>query len=69
MALLDDLEAEVRANTNVDASASTLLARLATLLQEAKDSGDPVRLQAVIDSMKRDNASLAAAVAANTPGA
>lgn len=69
MALLDDLEAEVRADTDVNSSASKLLSRLATLLQEAKDSGNPARLQAVIDSMKANNASLAADVAANTPAA
>lgn len=67
MAILDDLEAQVTANTDVITSVETLVASLAQKLQEAIDSGNPARIQAVVTALKAKDEELAAAVAANTP--
>lgn len=69
MAILDDLEAQVKANTDAEASAVVLINGFAARLQAAKDSGDPARVQAVIDAMKASADKLGAAVVANTPAA
>jgi chromosome segregation ATPase len=62
---LDALEAEVTKNTEVDQSAITLLTGLAGQIAALKN--DPVKLQALADSLKSSSKSLADAVAANTP--
>ena len=62
---LDALEAEVTKNTAVDQSAIVLLNGLAAQITALKN--DPVKLQAFADSLKSSSASLAEAVAANTP--
>lgn len=67
MAVLDDLEAKVAANTTVVGSAVTLLTELKTELDAAIASGDPARLQAISDKLGTDTQSLADAVVANTP--
>ena len=64
---LDALEAEVSRNTTVDQSAITLLQGLAAQIEQLKT--DPVKLQALADSMRGSSDALAAAVAANTPAA
>lgn len=69
MAILDDLEAQVRATTDAEASATTLINGFAARLQEAQNSGDPARVQAVIDAMKASAGALSSAVVANTPAA
>jgi ATP/maltotriose-dependent transcriptional regulator MalT len=67
MASIADLQAQVQQNTDVINSAKTLLQGLADQLQEAKDSGDPAKIQAVIDQIKQNDDDLAAAVVKNTP--
>jgi len=64
---LDNLESEVAKNTEVDQSAITLLNGLAAQIAALKN--DPVKLQALADSLKSSSADLAAAVVANTPAA
>lgn len=62
---LDALEAEVSRNTEVDQSAITLLTGLAEQIEALK--ADPVKLQALADSLRSSSDALAAAVVANTP--
>jgi hypothetical protein len=62
---LDTLTAEVQRNTSVDQSAITLLQGLAAQIEALKS--DPVKLQALADSLRGSSDALAAAVAANTP--
>ena len=68
---LEALKTEVAANTTVDQSAVALLQGLTAKIQELIDASgntvDPAELQAIVDKIREDNASLAAAVAANTP--
>lgn len=64
---LDALTAQVKQNTDVEASAVQLLDNLSKLLTEAKE--DPVAIQAIADSLKNSGDALAAAVVANTPAA
>lgn len=67
MTVLDDLKAQVAANTTVSQSALTLINGIAARIAAA--GVDPAALQALTDSLKTDDAALAAAVAANTPAA
>jgi len=70
MATLEDIRAEVARNTDVDASAVQLLKALTDKIQQLIDQGaDPAALQGLVDELKSNNDKLAAAVAANTPGA
>ena len=69
MALIDDVAADVTAQTTVIDSAVTLLNGLSDQLAAAIASGDPAKVQAVKDSIDTNTAKLAAAVAANTPAA
>lgn len=62
---LDALTAQVAQNTDVINSALTLINGFAAELAAA--GTDPVALQALADSLKASDTSLAAAVAANTP--
>ena len=64
---LDNLTAQVAANTSVISSALTLIQGLAAQLASA--GTDPVALQALYDSLAASDTALAAAVAANTPAA
>ncbi len=64
---LTQLEAEVTRDTDVNSSASTLITQLAAQFEAVK--GDPAAVQALVDKLRANNDSLAAAVAANTPGA
>lgn len=67
MATLDQLTADVAADTNAVNSAITLLTNLA---QALKDAGtDPVALKALTDTLEANTAALSAAVVANTPAA
>ena len=61
---LDDLTAQVKANTDVEASALLAINGLAARLADA--GTDPAKLQ---DDLAASATRLAAAVAANTPGA
>lgn len=64
---LDDLQAQVEANTSVDQSAIALLNGLSAQITALKN--DPVKLQAFADSLRNSSADLSAAVTANTPAA
>jgi len=64
---LTDLTNQVAKNTDVSNSAITLIQGLAAQLQAAVN--DPAAIQAIVDSLNASDTSLAAAVAANTPGA
>lgn len=65
MAMLDDLTAQVAANTSVVQSAIVLIKGLHDKLVEA--GTDPVKLAALKDELAASDAALAAAVAENTP--
>ncbi len=64
---LDALAAQVKANTDLEESAVTLITGLADQLKSA--AADPAAVQALADQLKTSAASLAAAVSANTPAA
>ena len=62
---LDDLTTQVQANTDVEASAVTLIQGIA---QQLADAGtDPAKLQALQTQLQTSAEALAAAVTANTP--
>ena len=65
MADLTTLTAQVKANTDVEASAVQLIQGIAAQLAAAKT--DPVAIQALSDQLKNSADALAAAVTANTP--
>lgn len=67
MATLADIQAAVAAEQTVDASVITLLGQLHDQLQAALASNDPAAMQAIVDSLKTEQANLTAAVTANTP--
>lgn len=69
MATLSDVEAAVSQNTTVGQSAVTLLNELKAKLDEAIASGDPSRIQAVVDAIGADTQALADAIVRNTPAA
>jgi hypothetical protein len=64
---LDALTAEVANNTTVEKSALALIQGFAAQLAAA--GTDPVKLQALADTLKANDTELAAAVAQNTPAA
>lgn len=64
---LDALEAQVAAEATVIDSAITLLGQLHTMLQDAINSGNPARIQAVVDEIAAKQRDLADAIVANTP--
>jgi hypothetical protein len=64
---LTQLTAELQRDNEVNSSASTLITNLAAQFEAVK--GDPAAIQALVDQLRSQNDSLAAAVAANTPGA
>jgi len=63
------LETQVKANTDVEQSAVTLLGELHAMLVNAQASGDPAQLQAVIDQLGTSQTALAKAITDNTPAA
>jgi len=65
MALIDDLVTKVEAQTTVVTSVEELLVHLSQMIADA--GTDPVKLQAVIDTVDANTARLTAAVTANTP--
>ena len=65
MTKLEDLQSQVEANTQVEASAVVLINGIAAQLAAAKT--DPVAIQALSDHLKTSATDLAAAVTANTP--
>src|SRR5260221_8211017 len=64
---LDDLTTQVKANTDVEQSAVTLIQGIAAKLQAA--GTDPAALTALTTELQTSAQALAAAVAANTPAA
>lgn len=62
---LDDLTADVAAETSVEKSALVLINGFAAQLAAA--GTDPVKLKALSATLRQNNAELAQAVAANTP--
>lgn len=64
---LDALTAQVKANSDLLDSATTLINGIAARIIAA--GTDPAALQALTDELKAKDASLAAAVTANTPAA
>ena len=67
MTTIDEIQADVTDETTVIDGVVTLLNNLSALLAAA--GTDPVKLQALKDSIDANKAKLAAAVAANTPAA
>lgn len=65
--VLEDLSAQVAVNAQVEASAVQLIQNIAAQLAAA--GTDPVALTALKDTLSASATALAAAVAANTPGA
>jgi hypothetical protein len=64
---LDDVQADVTAQTTVVSSVVTLLQGLKAQLDVAIASGNPAKVQAVADALEANTTALANAVAANTP--
>jgi len=64
MALLDQLTADVAAETTVDTSVETLLTNLIAQIKAA--GTDPVALKALTDTMEANASALQAAVTAGT---
>jgi hypothetical protein len=64
---LTALEAEVTRNDAVDDSATLLLTTLFNEVEASKNN--PAAIQSIVDRVRGANDKLAAAVAANTPGA
>ena len=67
MGQLDQLIAQVEQNTQVEASAVTLIQGIAAQLEEFKTQ--PEAISALAANLQASAAALAAAVAANTPAA
>ena len=67
MALLDQLTADVAADTSAVNSAVTLLNNLSAAIKAA--GTDPVALKALTDNLEANTSALSAAVVANTPAA
>jgi hypothetical protein len=65
MKKLDELEKQVKSNTDAEQSAIVLLGGLAQLLRDA--GTDPMKLAELTASLETSRSSLAAAVLANTP--
>ena len=65
---LDDLKSEVANNTTVSQGAVVAINSLADKLQEVVNAGtDPAEVQAIIDTIRINDAAVAAAITARTP--
>lgn len=64
-AVIEQLRIEVERNSSVDASAIQLLQTLADKIEQIKNN--PTELQTLVDSLRAQSDTLAAAVVANTP--
>jgi hypothetical protein len=69
MSALSDLQAQVAANTSVEASAVTLIQGLAAQIATAAAASDTAALQALSSQLNSSASALAAAITANTPAA
>ncbi len=68
MSALDDLQAQVHANTDLEQSAIELIQGIAQQLQEAVNNNDSAALQALSQQLQSSAAALGSAIAANTGG-
>ncbi len=68
-ASIKDVLAKVQSQTTVIQSGVTLLGQISQMLKDAQADDDPKAVQAVIDLIDTNTASLAKAVQDNTPGA
>lgn len=66
---MQELNAAVQRNTDVEASVETMLQGISQQLKDAKASNDPAAIQAVIDQIDSNTKRLSDAVTANTPAA
>lgn len=64
---IDNLQAAVTENTNVENSAVVLLNNLSILIKNAAGSGDLAKVQQLADQIHSSSSALAAAITANTP--
>jgi len=64
-AVIEQLRVEVERNSSVDASAIQLLTTLADKIEQIKNN--PTELQTLVESLRSQSDTLAAAVVANTP--
>jgi hypothetical protein len=65
---LDDLKGEVANNTTVSQGAVVAINSLADKLQSVINAGaDPAELQALVDTLRANDTSVAAAITARTP--
>jgi hypothetical protein len=69
MASMEDLNKAVARNTDAEASVVTLLKGISQQLKDAKATGDPAAIDAVIAKIDANTAAAAAAVVENTPAA
>lgn len=67
MAALDDLSAQVKANTDLEQSAITLIQGIAAQLQQAVTNNDSAALSALAQQLQASAAALGSAITANTP--
>lgn len=67
MAAIDDLAAQVKANTDAEASAVQVIEGLAA--QILQTAGDPAKVTALTAQLKASADALGAAIVANTPAA
>jgi len=67
MATIEELQAEVAANTDVTQSAVALIDGLAQKLEDALAQNDPAAVQEVVDQLRQNSGALGAAVTENTP--
>ena len=67
---LDDLRVAAAESASVSQSAVVAINALADKIQEViNNGGDPAELQALVDSLRADDAKVAAAIVARTPAA
>ena len=69
MPALDDLQAQVAQNTNLEQSAVTLIQGIAKQLADAVENNDSAALTALAGQLNTSAAALGAAISANTPAA
>lgn len=67
MATIQDVNAAVAAESSVDDSIVTLLNGIVQQLKDAKASGDPAALDAIVAGIQANTKKLSDAVTANTP--
>jgi chromosome segregation ATPase len=69
MSALDDLQAQVQANTDLEHSAVQAIQGIAKQLQDALNNDDEAALEQLAQQLNASAASLGSAITANTPAA